>query len=220
MPNYKEEYIQYIYSTNVVGSNKAPSYVLALDWLSKMLQVEPYHFSDCINIWGVGSVERLQELYLFVLEEAKKKDASGWNIAEIPKSYLQKGYCSAALKSLREFLVVYRYEHKLIDALEASESNEEELAKRLTVDLEHPEFLVEGLESEKGMEVIRSVRVRSNQHVFRKIILKIYNQSCCITGLNIPEINRASHIVPWAEDDTQRLDPRNWGNQGRTTRAN
>ncbi|OQK18313.1 hypothetical protein AU255_10985 [Methyloprofundus sedimenti] len=59
------------------------------------------------------------------------------------------------------------------------------------------------------MDVIRSVKTRSNQYVFRKIILKIYNQSCCITGLNIQTVNRASHIIPWAEDKTIRLDPRN-----------
>ena len=53
------------------------------------------------------------------------------------------------------------------------------------------------------------MKVRSNQHVFRKMILNIYNQSCCITGLNIPEVNRASHIIPWSEDQTIRLDPRN-----------
>ncbi len=40
-------------------------------------------------------------------------------------------------------------------------------------------------------------------------MLKIYNESCCITGLNIPEVNRASHIVPWAEFQDERLDPRN-----------
>ncbi len=73
-----------------------------------------------------------------------------------------------------------------------------------------PKFLVvEGLDQTQGLNVIRSVKTRSNQHVFRKIILKIYNQSCCITGLNIQTVNRASHIIPWAEDKTIQLDPRN-----------
>ena len=39
--------------------------------------------------------------------------------------------------------------------------------------------------------------------------MKIYNKSCCITGLNIPEINIASHIIPWAKDEAKRLDPTN-----------
>ena len=61
----------------------------------------------------------------------------------------------------------------------------------------------------QGQDVIRAVRVRSNQNVFRRMILKIYNKTCCVTGLNIPQINRASHIIPWAEDESKRLDPRN-----------
>ena len=34
-------------------------------------------------------------------------------------------------------------------------------------------------------------------------------RSCCITGLYIPELNRPSHIVPWAENKSIRLDPSN-----------
>lgn len=34
-------------------------------------------------------------------------------------------------------------------------------------------------------------------------------QACCITGLNIPQVNRASHIVAWADDASRRLDPSN-----------
>ena len=61
----------------------------------------------------------------------------------------------------------------------------------------------------QGKDLIRSVKIRANQNVFRKMILKNYNQSCCMTGLNIPELNIASHIIPWVEDETKRLDPRN-----------
>lgn len=81
--------------------------------------------------------------------------------------------------------------------------------KKLSIDIDVPSFFIEGLDNMKGQEVIRSVRVRSNQNIFRKIISNIYNQSCCITGLNIAEVNRASHIIPWSEDKSKRLDPRN-----------
>lgn len=36
-----------------------------------------------------------------------------------------------------------------------------------------------------------------------------YNNCCCITGLGIPELLVASHIVPWAVDQTQRPNPAN-----------
>lgn len=209
MPNYKEGFTQFIHSTNVEGSNKASSYVLALDWLNKMLEAEPLGFEDCSNVWTVSSVERLHELYLLVLEEAREKDASIWNIEGVPKSYLQNGYCSAALKSYQEYLVENSYERRLLDIFEYFEGDENDLPSKLDLELSNTEVLIEGLDDLQGQEVIRAVKVRSNQNIFRKIILKIYNQSCCITGLNIPTINRASHIIPWAVDDSKRLDPRN-----------
>jgi len=209
MSNYKTAFTQFIQANNVTGSGKASSYILALDWLSKILLVEPFGFADCKNIWEIDSVERLHELYLFVLEEARKKEASEWNIRGIPPSYLQNGYCSAALKSYQSFLIENSYEQRLINIFDAYDGSEDELPDKLDVAFDPPAFLTEGLDKAQGKDVIRSVKVRSNQHVFRKIILRIYNKSCCITGLNIPEVNRASHIIPWAEDKTIRLDPRN-----------
>jgi len=174
-----------------------------------MLAVEPFGFEDCNNIWAISSVKRLHELYLRVLKEARKSNSSVWNIEGIPKSYLQNGYCSAALKSYQEYHVENNHEHRLLDIFESFYGDENDLPSILDFELSNKEVLIEGLDELQGQEVIRAVRVRSNQNIFRKMILKIYNQSCCITGLNIPEINRASHIIPWAEDDTIRLDPRN-----------
>jgi len=209
MPDYKESFTQYININNVDGSGKAKSYVRALDLLSEMLAYKSFGFDDCKNIWSITSVERLHELYLFVLAEARKQDASVWNIQGISKSYLQSGYCSAALKSYQEFLVEYNYEHNVLTAFDEYTGDESEFTNQLDIDVNIPGFLIEGLDEMQGREVVRSVTVRSNQNVFRKMILKIYNQSCCITGLNIPDVNRASHIIPWAEDASKRLDPRN-----------
>jgi len=209
MPNYKEEFTQYIHINNVEGSGKAKSYVRALDLLSEMLEKKPFGFVDCKNIWTVDSVDRLHELYLFVLDEARKKDESAWNIQGVPKSYLQNGYCSASLKSYQEFLVEYAHEQIVLTVFDEYEGDESNIIGKLDKVIDYPEFLIEGLDEKQGKEVIRSVGVRSNQNIFRKIILKIYDQTCCITGLDIPEVNRASHIIPWSEDVSKRLDPRN-----------
>ena len=61
----KTEFVDYIYSSNAEGSNKAASYVKALDWLSAMLAEKPFSFSDCVDIWNVNSADRIQELYEF-----------------------------------------------------------------------------------------------------------------------------------------------------------
>ncbi|MFT5116209.1 MAG: putative restriction endonuclease [Parasphingorhabdus sp.] len=141
--------------------------------------------------------------------ESKKGDESVWNTNGIPTSYLQNGYCSAALKSYQAFLVEHVYEQELLTIFNEHKGDESEVVEKLDREIRYPKSLLEGLEEKHGKEVVRAVRVRTNQNVFRLMILKIYNESCCITGLDIPEVNRASHIIPWSEDLSKSLNPRN-----------
>lgn len=53
------------------------------------------------------------------------------------------------------------------------------------------------------------VQVRKNQHIFRRTVLNSYGSSCCITGINNERLLVASHIVPWAQDVQNRLNPEN-----------
>lgn len=71
------------------------------------------------------------------------------------------------------------------------------------------DFQIEMPEIPIGKEKERLVRTRVNQSFFRASILSLYNQKCCITGLNIPDLLIASHIIPWSKDETNRLNPRN-----------
>jgi putative restriction endonuclease len=61
----------------------------------------------------------------------------------------------------------------------------------------------------EGLDKESVIKVRVNQRFFRDRILSIYGYTCCITGLAVPELLVASHIVPWAEDARNRLNPRN-----------
>lgn len=58
-------------------------------------------------------------------------------------------------------------------------------------------------------ETIREVKVRLVQRFFRQTVLESYNYRCAISGLAIPELLVASHIIPWAEDKSRRADPTN-----------
>jgi putative restriction endonuclease len=60
-----------------------------------------------------------------------------------------------------------------------------------------------------GLEREAIVRLRVNQNFFRRRVLSAYNHRCCITGLAVPALLTASHIVPWATDYANRLNPRN-----------
>ncbi len=60
-----------------------------------------------------------------------------------------------------------------------------------------------------GKERETIIKSRVNQSFFRSTILSSYNSRCCITGLSIPELLVASHIIPWSIDKQNRLNPRN-----------
>jgi len=53
------------------------------------------------------------------------------------------------------------------------------------------------------------VRIRVNQGFFRAAVLAAYDTRCCVTGLSIPQLLNASHIVPWSIDVRNRTNPRN-----------
>ena len=55
--------------------------------------------------------------------------------------------------------------------------------------------------------IITTARV--GQRFFRNAVLAAYNERCCITGLSIPTLLVASHIIPWRHDIANRTNPRN-----------
>lgn len=60
----------------------------------------------------------------------------------------------------------------------------------------------------RSTEAERVVVQRVGQNLFRAALLDYWNGRCCVTGLDVTELLRASHIKPWAEctTDDERLD--------------
>jgi hypothetical protein len=60
----------------------------------------------------------------------------------------------------------------------------------------------------RSTEAERVVVQRVGQDLFRAALLDYWKGRCCVTGLDIPELLRASHIKPWAacDSDDERLD--------------
>lgn len=69
--------------------------------------------------------------------------------------------------------------------------------------------LLKGTEKLKGEYKVREVKTRINQNVFRQIVLANYSTKCAITGIDIPDLLLASHIVPWSKNEFERLNPEN-----------
>lgn len=88
------------------------------------------------------------------------------------------------------------YESELL----ISKFSQENIEERLQI--EHNEF-------EEGFDRETTVKQRVNQSFFRSTVLSSYYSKCCITGLSIPELLIASHIIPWSIDKKNRLNPHN-----------
>lgn len=61
----------------------------------------------------------------------------------------------------------------------------------------------------EGLERETIIKQRVNQCFFRSTVLSAYYFKCCISGLSIPEFLVASHIMPWAKNKENRVNPRN-----------
>jgi putative restriction endonuclease len=162
-------------------------------------------------VWEIRDVERLAALYEFVKGEQKKNDG-GVFCNEPSKSYWKKGFCSAAIKDFSQFLTLAERQHSMIAQFEVAKD-----AQQLAQDLEKVKIVPNPLlipddisiNTPEGKSKLKEVQVRQNQHIFRKMILSIYQGQCCLTGLPVQEVLRASHISAWSKDKKNRMNPEN-----------
>jgi len=209
--NTKENYSRHIQENNIEGSNKASSYIRALDLLDGI--VARIHLFDLPDFWSVESIDEIEKLYQHALH-FQKKEGSAFLREDLPQSYGRNGYYSAALKSYKEFLIRNRHESRLWDLYNEPEVQPTELSKQMDAEkVDSIESLVGDREldfsTKEGKEVLRETKARVNQGFFRKMLLDTYETRCCVSGLNIPEVLRASHIVAWSDDKKNRLNPAN-----------
>jgi putative restriction endonuclease len=87
--------------------------------------------------------------------------------------------------------------------------SEKLLAKFRNITLEESNEIKEVDIQREGKTREQIIRTRVNQNFFRLMILAAYNNRCCITGLQIPDLLIAGHISPWGKDEKNRLNPRN-----------
>jgi putative restriction endonuclease len=70
------------------------------------------------------------------------------------------------------------------------------------------EFVAKTRNPPNRTEAVREVVQRVGQDIFRRTLIEYWGGRCAVTGLDVVEVLRASHIKPWAdcESDTERLD--------------
>lgn len=134
----------------------------------------------------------------------KKKYKSGEisifnNGLDTQTSYPRGGFCSAAMKHLLRYQA---YEPQEIEANAIADrlSNGKEVSTKL---LEHFDI------TREGEDQIGKAKVRKGQAYYRKMIVSLYGGRCCLTKLDVPKLLRASHIIRWADDKDNRMNPEN-----------
>ena len=80
--------------------------------------------------------------------------------------------------------------------------------ENLTIETKFDDLLCD-IKDLKGETKIREVKTRVNQNVFRQIVVANYSGKCAISGIDLPELLFASHIIPWSKNEDERLNPEN-----------
>ena len=204
-------YLAFSSEIHAEGSNTAPSYVAALKKIDTALHLHNVFLAPAESVWEIRDVERLAALYEFIKCE-QKKDKGGVFCNEPSKSYWKKGFCSAAVKDFSQFLTLTDRQSSMLKQFETA-SDAQQLAKELdSVKIIPNPLLIPddiAINTPEGKSKLKEVQVRQNQHIFRKMILSIYQGQCCLTGLPVQEVLRASHISEWAKDKKNRMNPEN-----------
>lgn len=70
------------------------------------------------------------------------------------------------------------------------------------------EFVAKTRNPPNSTEAVREVVQRVGQDIFRRTLIDYWGGRCAVTGFDVVEVLRASHIKPWAdcESDAERLD--------------
>lgn len=87
--------------------------------------------------------------------------------------------------------------------------SEQILAGYIGIEIQSEVDLSDIPELREGKERDAIVKTRINQNFFRDTILASYDAKCCITGINIPALLVASHIIPWSKNEKERMNPQN-----------
>ena len=190
----KQGFIDFNTRLSPENSGKADSYARAIQVLDEVL---PYQ--DVVDLHGqslyqVSDTAVIEAILHLVNDEVKKMKLQQQNIFDDygkpnQRSYPLKSFCSAALKSLKKY-AQYMQDVNEADRIVAQEADPRSISTRL---IDHFNL------TKEGEDVVSESKRRKGQDYFRRMILTNYGGRCALTGMDIPQLLLASHIIPWAE---------------------
>lgn len=181
------------------NSRKAASYAQAIRILDEVLVYQNVIDLHGQSLYDISDAATIEDVLRFVNDEVKKMKNDQKNIFDYgrpgQRSYPLKSFCSAALKSLKKY-ALYEQEVMIADAIVARESNPRTISQKL---ITHFDL------TKEGEDIASVTKRRKGQDYFRRMILANYSSRCALTGIDIPQLLIASHIIPW-EDKRHKQD--------------
>ena len=181
------------------NSGKANSYAQAIKILDNVLSYQKEIDLKGLSLYDIHDIAVLEEVSDLVKEEVKKMKSGQPNIFDYgqpnQKSYPLGGFCSAAMTSLIDYA-----QYDGAEVIVSQTANPREISTKL---IRYFDIVKE------GEDVDSETKRRKGQDYFRRMILANYGCRCALTGINIPQLLLASHIIPWAENEQERLNPEN-----------
>lgn len=195
-----EDYTRFIYGHKNGTSN---SYIMAIRILDRLFSINDVFVLNGTSLTEINDDFLLQRISDFVALEEKKFKLGGESIFNLglstQRSYPLKGFCSAAMRHLQRYQALGPKEieaNVIMGQLNDGKSVSAALLKHFDI-------------TKEGKDQVSLTKVRVGQSYYRKMIISIYGGRCCVTGLDIPKLLRASHIVGWSEDKENRMNPEN-----------
>lgn len=193
----------FLYASYKSNSGAIKSYITAIRIIDELFRYNDVFGLKGVSITRINDFNLLMKISEFIRNQQslyRRKEKSFFdNINPRQTSYPAKSFCSAAMAQLVEY---YEYDSKENEAwkLLQVKSGAKQVSKELITIFDI---------DKTGEDKVVEARVRLGQSYFRKMVLHNYDNQCCVTGLNVPQILRASHIVGWAEDKANRMNPEN-----------
>lgn len=195
-----EDYIFEMYGS---GTGTGRSYITAIHILDELFTHDDVFALNGKSLTCIVDTSLLTQIVEFVRVQQslyqKHKDSFFQNINASQTSYPRNSFCTAAIKQLLEYHK-FDIKSKEADDLVANISKGRKISKELV-----SFFNID----KEGKDKTVITRARIGQAYFRKMVLTNYDNKCCVTGLNVPVTLRASHIVRWADDKSNRMNPEN-----------
>ncbi len=196
-----QDYLRSAYSAQ--NSGTASSYIMAIRILDELFQQNDIFHLNNHSLSEIKDPYLIERVIEYVAMEEDKYRQGENSIFDFGKptqtSYPKKRFCTAAIRRLGEF-INYTCANEATDIMINSIPN----ASKLSSYLQRKFFI-----NDKGTDKEVRAKRRVGQNIFRAMLLELYSTKCCLTGIDIPEVLRASHIIPWAEQVNSRLNPEN-----------